>query len=101
MADKARTRYTKEYRCTNCGAQVDDRDKLTVKKVSFHGMGARARTFKSRVVSWLCPDCLSKDVGWSLPSYTDPAELGAALAAAAAAPPPTTPGHEQLTIPTT
>lgn len=91
MAGKARTRYTKEYRCTNCGIQVDDRDKLTVKKVSFHGMGARARTFRSRVIGWLCPLCLSKDPDWQRPGYTDPLESNATVAAVI------TP--EQLTLP--
>jgi predicted RNA-binding Zn-ribbon protein involved in translation (DUF1610 family) len=73
MAD---TRYTRTYACTNCGAEVPDRDKLTVKKASFHNMGAKARTIRSRVVHWLCPACLKADPDWNRPAYSDPAEAG-------------------------
>ena len=67
-------RYTKEYACTRCGRVVEDRDDLTVKKASFHAMGSKARTFRSRVVAWLCPDCLRKDADWNRPAYQDPSE---------------------------
>lgn len=71
------TKYTKTYACTRCGTEVTDRDRLTVKKASFHGMGTKARTIRSRVVAWLCPECLKKDVDWNRPAYTDPAEYSA------------------------
>ncbi len=89
----AGTRYTKTYSCTRCEKEVEHRDKLTVKKVSFHGMGARARTYKSRVIAWLCPECLKNDPDWQRDAYTDPAESDASVAAGP------TPG--QLAIPTT
>lgn len=83
----AESRYQKTYNCTRCGAEVDERDNLTVKKVSFHGMGAKARTYKSRVIAWLCPDCLGKDPDWKRQPYTDPAEAESTV-------------NGQLTIPT-
>lgn len=73
MAD---TRYTRTYACTKCGAEVADRDRLTVKKSSFHNMGAKARTLRSRVVHWLCPECLKADPDWNRPAYSDPSEAG-------------------------
>lgn len=84
-------RYTKTYSCTRCGNEVVERDKLTVKKVSFHGMGARARTYKSRVIAWLCPTCLRNDPDWKREAYTDPADADAVVAV----------GAGQLSIPTT
>lgn len=73
----ADTKYTKTYACTKCGTEVSDRDRLTVKKSSFHGMGAKARTIRSRVVAWLCPECLKVDPDWNRPAYSDPAEQDA------------------------
>lgn len=87
MAGK--NRYTKTYACTKCGTEVEHRDRLTVKKVSFHGMGARARTFRSRVIAWLCPTCLKNDPDWKREAYTDPAETSPTVNA------------DQLTIPAT
>lgn len=69
------TRYTKTYACTRCGKEVPDRNRLTVKKASFHGMGAKAKTLRSRVLAWLCPECLSKDPEWLREAYIDPAEV--------------------------
>jgi len=75
----AKSRYEKEYVCTRCGATVDDRDKLTVKKVEFRAMGSGGRTFRSRVIGWLCPDCLRADGDWNREPYTDPAEAEASV----------------------
>lgn len=66
--------YTREYACTRCKRVVEDRDDLTVKKASFHAMGAKARTFRSRVTAWLCPECLRDDIDWNRPAYQDPTE---------------------------
>lgn len=86
----AKSRYEKEYACTRCGAAVDDRDKLTVKKVEFRAMGSGGRTFKSRVLGWLCPTCLKGDGDWNREPYTDPAEAETTVVTAA-----------QLTVPGT
>ena len=74
------TRYTRTYACTKCGTEVTDRDRLTVKKASFHTMGARARTIRSRVTFWLCPACLKADEDWNRPAYQDPTEHAEQLA---------------------
>lgn len=91
-----KTRYEKEYVCTRCAKVAEDRDDLTVKKVSFHGMGAHARTFRSRVIGWLCPDCLKVDPDWNRQPYTDPAEADVAVAAG-----PVVTSSDQLAIPGT
>lgn len=72
------TRYTKQYVCTKCKRDVLDRDRLTVKKASFHNMGSKARTIRSRVVHWLCPDCLKADPDWNRQAYSDPTETDTA-----------------------
>jgi len=73
------TRYTRSYACTKCGKDVPDRDRLTVKKASFHTMGARAKTIRSRVIHWLCPDCLKVDPDWNREPYQDPTESSTAV----------------------
>jgi hypothetical protein len=73
----SQNRYQRTYVCSNCGSEVEDRDKLTVKKVSFHTMGnppKGGKTIRSRVIDWLCPDCLIKDDVWTRPAYVDPIE---------------------------
>lgn len=55
-----------EYRCTRCGREAP-RDELTVKRASFHEMGANGRRKASRTTDWLCPDCLSEDKDWNRP----------------------------------
>lgn len=62
------------YGCTNCGASTP-RDDLTVKKSVFLEMGAGARTWRSRVVAWLCPDCVRADPEWNLPKFSPPRPL--------------------------
>ena len=49
-----------EYGCTRCDKDKD-REQLTVKKIMFTDMGEGARTLRSRVVDWLCDDCLLED----------------------------------------
>lgn len=58
----------KNYVCHNCN-QPTDRKLLTVKKVLFLEMGVGARTLRSRVVGWLCPDCVAKDADFNQVSY--------------------------------
>lgn len=53
-----------DYRCTSC-KEPTDRKLLTVKKVQFLGMGAGAKTLRTRVDSWLCPQCVVKDKHWN------------------------------------
>jgi DNA-directed RNA polymerase subunit RPC12/RpoP len=71
MADN---RYTRSYACTKCGKEVPSRDRLTVKKAVFTTMGSPAKTLRSRVTVWLCPECLTKDADWNREPYSDPAE---------------------------
>jgi rubredoxin len=71
----------KVYKCTRCGAIPGDgtpeeaRELLTVKKVSFLGMGVAAKTLRSRVVEWLCPKCVAKDEDWNAPAFEGPSSL--------------------------
>lgn len=60
-----------EYACTRCEAPTQ-RDKLMVKKAVFLEMGEGARTFKSRVVGWLCPKCVSQDEDWQREKFNPP-----------------------------
>jgi len=59
------------YRCSECGwgGRPEDRELLTVKKVYFNEMGMGGRTLKSRVVGWLCPDCVTKDTDFNRPAF--------------------------------
>jgi hypothetical protein len=67
----APSRYNRDYYCTKCG-QKTDRDKLTPKKAVFTGMGAKAKTHRSRVMAHLCPACLAKDPDWNREPYAEP-----------------------------
>lgn len=62
-----------EYLCNGCGNPTP-RDMLTVKKILFTTMGEGSSTSRSRVESWLCPSCTTKDPGWNLPKNRQPAE---------------------------
>ena len=57
-----------EYKCTNCGAQPG-REHLLAKKVLFTGMGAGAKTHRSRVIGHLCVPCVKKDPVYNLAPY--------------------------------
>jgi hypothetical protein len=57
-----------DYVCSGC-EQPTRRDRLTVKKAVFLGMGERASTLRSRVVGWLCPGCVQKDNDWNQTPY--------------------------------
>jgi hypothetical protein len=57
-----------EYKCTNCGA-MPGREHLLAKKVLFTGMGAGAKTHRSRVVGHLCVPCVKKDPVYNLEPY--------------------------------
>lgn len=52
-----------DYRCDTC-LEKTERDLLTVKKIQFLGMGAGAKTLKTRVDSWQCPRCIVNDPHW-------------------------------------
>lgn len=60
-----------EYFCTVCGKHCG-RANLTGKKVMFLALGKEADTYKTRMVDWLCADCLKKDPAWNLPAYQSP-----------------------------
>lgn len=73
----------KVYKCTRCGNSPGEtpeeaRELLTVKKVSFLGMGTGAKTLRSRVIAWLCPKCVSEDDDWNAPAFDGPANKVAA-----------------------
>lgn len=59
------------YRCSECGESTP-RAGLVTKKAMFQEMGEGARTILSRVVAWLCADCLIKDSEYNLPAYSSP-----------------------------
>jgi hypothetical protein len=62
-----------EYVCSRCGTPTR-RDLLTVKKAVFLEMGVRARTLRSRVCHWLCPNCVAKDEDWNREPYVQQPE---------------------------
>lgn len=62
-----------DYKCGRCHTSTH-RDLLTVKKILFLEMGAGGKTIKSRVDSWLCPNCVKSDPHWNLPEYRQPDE---------------------------
>lgn len=62
------------YKCSQCDRETD-RELLTAKKISFCEIGMNAKTLKSRIVDWLCPDCLVKDDVWNKPKYTTPGHV--------------------------
>lgn len=55
-----------KYQCTVCKKTVP-RDELTAKRISFQTMGMRFKTLRSRVIGWLCKECLEKDETWNMP----------------------------------
>lgn len=52
-----------DYVCDVCDRPTP-RDLLTVKKIQFLGMGAGAKTLRTRVDSWQCPTCVVSDEHW-------------------------------------
>lgn len=62
-----------DYICNMCGSSTP-RELLTVKKVLFLEMGPGAKTIRSRVDSWLCPECTKSDSHWQLPAHRQPTE---------------------------
>ena len=63
-----------EYVCSKCG-KPKRRDQLTVKKCVFLEMGAGARTKRSRVLAWLCDECLTADSVYAMPAFTPPKQV--------------------------
>ena len=63
--------FTGEYKCSHCGV-IEDRKLLMAKKVVFQDIGVGARTHRSRVVAWLCPQCVAKDEDWRRIAYDSP-----------------------------
>lgn len=62
------------YGCTQCSAPTK-REDLVVKKAVFLEMGEGARTFRSRVVGWLCPKCREGDPDWNREKFSPPRPL--------------------------
>ncbi len=53
------------YNCTKCGKRpcendLEARAALTAVVVSFKEVGYRGKVWRSRVVDWLCPECLKQ-----------------------------------------
>lgn len=63
--------FSGEYKCSGCG-KIERADLLTAKKVMFQELGVKPRTLKSRIESWLCPQCVVKDPAWNMPAYSSP-----------------------------
>jgi hypothetical protein len=69
------------YKCTRCGKKpgggtdTEARDLLTVKKVSFNEMGVGGRTYKSRTVDWLCPECVRTDPDYIREKFVAPGNI--------------------------
>jgi hypothetical protein len=68
--------YDHEYICNGCGT-AQKRSNLIVKKVTFAEMGEGSSTIRSRVIAWLCHNCVSRDAEWHLPPHRTPAERAA------------------------
>jgi hypothetical protein len=56
------------YACGRC-KKPTPRELLTVKKIEFRGMGVGAKTLRTRVDSWLCPECVVEDPHWNKDPY--------------------------------
>lgn len=61
----------RNYACTRCGTPTQ-RELLMVKKAVFLEMGEGARTFRSRVIGWLCPKCVATDPDWNQEKFSPP-----------------------------
>lgn len=55
---------SREYKCSFCKREVDRAD-LVAMRVQFTSMGKPTKLLKSRVVSWLCPDCIKFEPEWT------------------------------------
>jgi hypothetical protein len=51
------------YECTQCHRQWP-REQLTAKVVQFKEIGHSGRVLRSRVVDWLCGNCLNQDLAY-------------------------------------
>lgn len=60
-----------DYGCTKCQRSTP-RDKLVVKKALFTEMGEGAGTLRSRVVAWLCTNCLESDPDYLREKFSPP-----------------------------
>lgn len=60
-----------KYICSRCNTPTP-RNLLTAKKAVFLEMGERAKTIRSRVTHWLCPNCIAADADWNQPAYSSP-----------------------------
>lgn len=54
------------YCCTRCGRD-QPRNMLSSKKVMFGGIGNASTVFRSRIVDWLCEECLGQDDDYNYP----------------------------------
>lgn len=73
MDDKRRRPRQRNYQCDNCGKIVSDNDdpnaadKMLAKKVQFVELGQNPKVYRSRIVGWLCMECVSNDPDFNLP----------------------------------
>lgn len=54
-----------DERCTEC-TNICSKILLTAKRIQFVALENQKKVLRSRVVAWLCEDCLAKDPEWNL-----------------------------------
>lgn len=67
-----------EDRCSECGA-ICSAELLTIKRANFSPRTASAKIKRSRVMAWLCEDCLDVDPDWNRRAYASPGMTSPAL----------------------
>lgn len=60
----------REYKCTECG-KIRSRQTLYKKRVMFLKFDADIAV-RSRVIKWICTDCVVNDPDWNTPEYSGP-----------------------------
>jgi hypothetical protein len=67
-----------EDRCSGCG-DITSPERLTIKRANFSSRTASSKIKRSRVVAWLCDECLDKDPDWNRRPYGSPGMTSEAL----------------------
>ena len=70
--------FYSEPRCSGCN-QITSLELLAIKQVSFLERTKRGKVIKSRVVAWLCEECMEADPDFQLPPYSGPGNTSAPL----------------------
>lgn len=88
------------YFCDGCGGQCPPEDMILKTVVFRQGVG-RGVTARTRVIAWLCPDCVIRDRHWNLPARSGTTRIHDIAAAALPArvsdalDPPSNPGTSE------